>query len=280
MKATMSEKPRQERLGRPIAEGLRRIAENPQPPGDAYLTLMEWARETGHFGFDNLSHDWIPSFDDAYYVSTTITSGGFARDKSMPFGDAIAQNTAIADALTSVLMSESDIRPDKIVLASDLPKVKDWKQSDYMIFWLCMLEGVPGELAVPFGNSLQAFSSQTSIDDGAASYDDKWLGYKALVDRFVDMRQQHLLRGRNDYAQQHASIRKMIQLLDTDQSLGCRAEEHYARRSDVEMYKLVIEHEKLGDELRRQLGVLASQGAVIGAPTKAIRLVPAWSKES
>lgn len=262
-------------LSRPLAAGLELVAANPTPPGLAYTQLMEWAGENGHFGFDDMWRDWIPQFKDAYYVSTTITSGGFARDTELPFAEAIAQNTALAGALTNAIIANCAVRPSSVILASDLPKVPGWKQSDYLIFWLSLLEGVPGEVSEGLGAYMQEFAGTTKMDDSTASYDDKLRSYEALVEEFVRMGNALAIPGRNDYMRQRPRIFNMIQLIDTEESLGCRAERLYARLRGLNVYKIRLEPDLLSQETRRALGAVTALGAKVGIQDRSpVRLIP------
>lgn len=271
---------------RPLAEGLRRVAENPMPPGSAYRRFVEWARPLGYFGYastyenpGDLLSSWLPSWRKGLYVSTSITSGGAALDPGLSSIEVAARNTEIADRLTSQIITDHNFDPRDVLLSTDLPYVKGWKQSDYMIFWLMCMDGVALDVCEPIAYELQKRAEGSGIDNKDLTYDQKWFRYRLLVEDFFDLASKYFLHRRNDYYRQVAGIGQLVQLVDTDRSLGCRAEALYARRRGTKVLTFELNGLALESELRQTVGELAAMGAMVGrpaaSPSVATRIVPA-----
>ena len=265
---------------RPLAEGLRNIASNPAPPGEAYLNLMVWARHRGYFGYDSayesqddLLGSWLPKWRKGLYVSTSITSGGAALDPTLSASQVVAQNTMLAEQLTNQIAADHNFDPRDVLLSTDLPYVKGWKQSDYLIFWLMCLDGIPLDICKPFAARMQNYAKKIGMDSKHLPYDEKWERYQQVVEEFWQLADRFAIHGRNDYYWQTARIKKLVQLVDTERSLGCRAEAMYARKLHTEVLSLQLCPEALEPDLRERVGRLAAMGAKIGLPHQATQLV-------
>jgi hypothetical protein len=135
---------------------------------------------------------------------------------------------------------------------------------------------VPLDICQGFGAALERHAATTTIDDKAANYEEKWAGYEQLVDYFCDLAKRMCLYGRNDYYLQTAGIQQLVQLVDTQRSLGCRAEALYAERQRrIKVLTLELCADGLESGLRDQVGDLAMRGAQIGEPRHTTRLVSA-----
>lgn len=268
---------------RPLAEGLRAIAADPLPPGPAYAQLMDWARERGYFGYastyenpGDLLSSWLPTWRNGLYVSTAITSGGAALDPTLSPPEVVARNTAIAEQLTDQIIADHDFDPRDVLLSTDLPYVKGWKQSDYLTFWLLCTDGVPVDVCEEIAGLLGTYADHIGMDRKDLTYDEKWARYAIFVDEFFDLARRYRLHNRNDYYKQVAGIQQLVQLVDPQRSLGCRAEKLYAQRRGMQVLAFELNGEALNPALRRNVGELAAMGANIGRPpARATRLLPA-----
>ncbi len=267
---------------RPLSQGLRLVAEDPLPPGQAYRRFVEWARPRGYLGFASTYEDptdllrsWLPRWRKGLYVSTSITSGGAALDPALSMPEVIAQNTRLAEQLTNQIIADHEFDPRDVLLSTDLPNVKGWKQSDYMIFWLLNMDGVPVDVCEPIARELQIRAEHSGMDRKDLDYEAKWFRYRLLIEDFFELADRYRLHSRNDYYQQVAGIRQLVQLVDTGRSLGSRAEELYARRHGMEVLTFELNRNSLPRELGRTIGELTALGAQIGRPAdeRATRLV-------
>ncbi len=70
------------------------------------------------------------------YLSTAITAGGYVRDSSLSMGEVIAGNAETALLYADYLQQQGYIQAEQSVDAVALGHVPNWRQSDYMWFWL------------------------------------------------------------------------------------------------------------------------------------------------
>ncbi len=266
---------------RPLAEGLRAIAAAPLPPGSAYKQLMQWSKPRGYLGYASVYEDptdllgsWLPTWRKGLYVSTSITSGGAALDPSLTQREIVAQNTSIAEDLTTQIIADHNFDPRDVLLSTDLPHVKGWKQSDYLIFWLMCLEGVPLDICEEFAAKLQERAAEIGVDSKHAEYEERWARYSQLVEDFLALGARYVLYNRNDYYLQTAGVRQLVQLVDASRSLGCRAEALYARRRGIKVLTFELNTTALDSVLRSRVARLTAMGARIGQrATRATQLV-------
>jgi hypothetical protein len=253
-----------ETLHRPLQVGLEAVAEAAHSPGTAYREFRNWAATQGLCGHDG---GYFPDWQQGIYVSTSITSGGLARQPDIGPAEAVAQNTDLASRLVDQLVADNGIDPRNILLSTDLPYVKGWGQADYLLFWIANMAGVPRDRYV--GDDLIDFDANSeparALNESKASAEERWPHYVDLVMLFDGLCQEIRLYRWNDYYEQCAPPGQVIQLVDASTSLGARAEALYATLHRMQVLEIMVREDKIEDrELVHSLGTLATVGGRIG----------------
>jgi hypothetical protein len=264
-----------EMIERPLKAGLEAVAEAALPPGDSYRLFRDWAASQGLCGHSGNDY---PDWQAGIYVSTAITSGGLARQPDIGPAEAVSQNTDLASRLVDQLATDNGVNPRDILLSTDLPYVKGWKQSDYLAFWLANLAGLPRDAGV--GDALIDMTAGSppamAMNDHNLAPEVRWQHYRALVELFDNLCQDIRLYNRNDYYQQCAPPGQIIQLVDATTSLGAQAEALYAGMRRLPVHEILVRTERVSDgQLLRSLGLLAATGGCIGTidPAKAVVVI-------
>jgi hypothetical protein len=267
----------QRNFERPLAEGLVAIAEAAQhgamPVSRAYTTFRRWTREKQLCGHSPDSS--FPNWHSGIYISTSLTSGGAALRPGITSAEAVTENTTITSALTTELIRDNGVEARDILLASDLPYVKGWQQSDFMLFWLPNLAGLPADPDLAgILDELAVSPHARAMNDSTLSHEERWPHYEGLVDDFDGLCRDLRVYGRNDYFNQQARPGTMIQLIDAKTSLGCRAEEYYAELRGIDTRQIIVQPELLTNKwLVGSLGELAGLGAQVGLPRRGVQVV-------
>lgn len=210
-----------------------------------------------------------------YYFSTTITSGGFAREGSGVSApkEVIARNTNAARELSVAIATDYDLSESQYILPTDLGYVGHWSQADYLMFWMHALHGMPQDQSQKIElleREVRRLAAQSIklIESGSGSPDEKWAAYARLVMMYLEQSMQHdeLIRGSNP-------IKSAVFLVDTEESLGCRAEKLFADGMGINTYELAEGRSMPSAKLRRELGQLGAVGAKVSSPHKTFHLV-------
>jgi hypothetical protein len=163
-----------------------------------------------------------------YYASTTITSGGYRRYDNISTGEAIEQNSLLAQKIIWDEIIKKTGQADLIVLPSELGKVSDWQQIEYLEFWLYIIRAIePNSAKVledQYFHSSQVFEDisarmhSTSRDEAKQAYIDFVREYLGLM---ASPRGKTLLTSR-----WQAPV--VIPIFDNMMSLGCSVEWYLA----------------------------------------------------
>lgn len=210
------------------------------------------------------------------YVSTSITSGGHVRDpqadKTTPEGrrKIIEANNLTAALLIGQMVADNDYMDrDNIVLTTEMGYIKDWTDSDYMQFWSYILGGVDVDDAEGIDDVfLDAGWEETlkAMNTRGVDNELRWPPYKrftsALAEEVVDAQ---TIRDPMEY---------VLQLVDVQMSLGCRAETILADELDAALLAPEIKRDALPADqaLSQRIGQLIGWGAKIGLEPAAARL--------
>jgi hypothetical protein len=164
------------------------------------------------------------------YCSSSITSGGHARNSSLDIAQVIQKNTDSAFDVADELYRVGQLDPMMVIEAVAVGKIKHWSQSDYMTFWLCVMARLPltgagGAKRMDSGRSdFNSRLEQAGID--MARYNnptlpasERVLQYMQHADIFASFAQD------NDAS----PIKRLVRLIDTDESLGAQTENYFAR---------------------------------------------------
>jgi hypothetical protein len=190
------------------------------------------------------------------YASTSITSGGHARRPGMQMEQIIRANTRTAQQMVALMESQGALDRESVVLPVDLGKVPGWRQSDYILFWLLVIGGL--DLRIRAGNArIKLFEKELEYALDAHQVDLKVMNDFALSAperapqyfRFADACAQAAQLSRVDRSATPA--RKIVSLVDPQQSLGGQTERYFARIIGVPVYlpRPVRPAQKLGDAI-------------------------------
>lgn len=112
---------------RPLLQEVTAVTnERGYDPYEAYAWFYEQAARKGIIG--------------KTYASTSITSGGHARDKSLEMQHIIARNTESARLLAEQLVADRQIDAGSTIEPVFVGKTH-WNQGEYMEFWLTVIAG-------------------------------------------------------------------------------------------------------------------------------------------
>lgn len=180
------------------------------------------------------------------YCSSSITSGGHARDNSLNMGEVIQKNTDSAHDLCDELFASGQLDALRSLEAVAVGKVRHWQQSDYMTYWLNVMARLPftgANAAVRMDAARRDFQTRLDrawVDMGV--YNDPNLSAEVRVGEY--MRHADVFA---DVAQDRDSdpISRLVRLIDTDQSLGAQTENYFARVMGAQVMRVAVAH--IGD---------------------------------
>jgi hypothetical protein len=225
-------------------------------PFDAYVRMRE-----------KMSYLGLQALD---YCSSSITSGGHARDDSLGMGDVIRKNTDTAMDLCDELYGVGQLNPRTSVEAVVLGKIA-WKQSDYMTFWLTTMSGIP---AAGHGvlQSIRSFRQELAGGmQRSDSLDMDLYDSKETAERRAPQYFEHA-QIFADTVKHHAPspVDRLIRLIDPEMSLGAQTENVFARLMGTGVFKVAIARTGLGisdkvmrPRLRQDSETLVSFGATV-----------------
>jgi hypothetical protein len=202
---------------RPILQELTAVVnEAALDPYEAYLWLSE----------QQATHGLQPDS----YLSSSITSGGHARDNELGMGDIIARNTESARLLAEQLAVDRQIEPQAAIEPVFVGKTP-WNQAQFMEFWLSVIGGfqVTKGFAARDVDGLRR-TVQQSFE--AAELDLELMVSKQTAER----RAPEYFKMSTAFADiirsgwEAAPIGTVVRLIDTDTSLGSQTERAFARQ--------------------------------------------------
>jgi hypothetical protein len=210
------------------------------------------------------------------YVSTAITSGGYARVHLPASTDDIVNNDRAAAELLAQLAADNApfVEASSIMVPTELGRVPEWKDSDYLLFYFCWLAGLSGpgaaevydQLHQPVYEPILAVADDRTIADN----EQRWPHYEAVARVMLSMIAVAETRSSGKRAD-GASL--MLHLIDTDYSLGCRAETLFALSRNLDRLAPTLAA-NLDEPLAGTVLALTQRGAAVGAPRQPSELVP------
>jgi hypothetical protein len=197
---------------------------------DPFETYIRFCEEMGHLGL--IAAD---------YCSSSITSGGHARDNSLSVGEVIAKNTDTAMDICDELFTGGQLNPKTAVEAVTLGKIRPWCQSDYMTFWLSTMAGLPsrgsGVLHTirEFQRRFEAAQrANTTLDmdiyNSTQPAAERAPHYFTHAQVFSSVALQH----------QTSPVHRLVRLVDPDMSLGAQTENVFARLMGTGVFRVAI----------------------------------------
>jgi hypothetical protein len=178
------------------------------------------------------------------YVSTAISSGGYYwKDEFAGDFEAIinANNHAAAIFAGVVSHHQPDFAmPANTMLPTELGKVyfdkrteAKWKDSHYLSFYFAWLGGLTTRGTVAFVDSLddpKYAKFVEELNDRARTHNERWDSYQIFTEIATSkLARAHALPG----GKRHDGSHTLVQLVDTNHSLGCRAETIFAEIRDM-----------------------------------------------
>jgi hypothetical protein len=204
------------------------INETGVDPFEAYELLC---RRLGNLGL------WFDT-----YCSSSITSGGHARNDSLNMGEVIRKNTDSAHDLCDELFRVGQLDPQSTIEAVAVGKISNWAQSDYMEFWLNVMArprhdgaGVARRLDELRNDFTRAIEQNDDIDmatynNPAFSAEERAPQYIKHADIYTDVIQ----------GTEHAPISRLVRLIDADTSLGAQTENYFAKVMGISVMNVAV----------------------------------------
>ena len=169
-----------------------------------------------------------------FYASTAITTAGWRRAPELQdparIRDAIERNNRTASRILGALVAnpQSLVSDTSLMVPTDLGKVPGWEDTDYLNFYFAWASGLNAE-----GTSAYVASFDDPVyadvlrqaNDRSLSNEERWPAYKFFAEAAISKIQsvESLPDMRGDDG---AAI--LLQLVDVEESLGCRAERLFA----------------------------------------------------
>lgn len=214
-------------LHRPILEELtEEVKDKGFDPYEAYVWLYEKQKNN--------------KLRSETYCSTSITSGGHARDDSLSVQEIIARNNESARMLAEQLAFDGQINPETSIEPVYVGKT-GWSQAQYMEFWLSVIGGFEfqkGSFASGIDslrNSIQCAFKEEKFDidviNSNASADERAKEYFKMSSAFAEL----ILNGAPS-----TPIDKVIRMIDTEHSLGAQTERAFARQIGSKVMNICI----------------------------------------
>lgn len=214
-----------------------------------------------------------------FYVSTAISSAGWRRhpDFSSPeqIPAAIEHNNRTASRVLDELITSTNsfVDDQSMMVPTDLGKVPGWKDTDYLQFYFAWLGGLNAAGAQHFTRSF-ADDQYSHIFHGAndrtQTNEQRWPWYQLFTE--VALTKLRLTESRpNTHTGEESQT--LLQLIDVNESLGCRAERLFADARDLDII-IPTFGDQLPGELQSDVEKLRAIGASVGAPRTPVELIP------
>lgn len=193
------------------------------PQGDAMQQLCDGVVRRPGEAYDLYVNNREAMNLDApdFYFSTTITTGGFLRDPEISFEDGMKLNHQLARGLADGVIKQFGLDPRKVVLPSDLGKVSNWSQSDFLLYWIHIIYGSQEKTASSLDKHFETnyYQNINSImSDKNLSTELRRQAYREMIKHIESI----ILDGENTPGIYNRPL--IVPLVDDDFSLGCYGE--------------------------------------------------------
>lgn len=183
------------------------------------------------------------------YCSTSITSGGHARDASLSIQDVILRNNESAKILAEQLAFDGQINPNTSVEPVFVGKT-GWGQAEYMEFWLSVIGGFDFEKgSVASGvDKLRSMVQQAYKDE---KFDINIVNSSAPAEERAKeyFKMSSVFAGFINDDMPATPIGRVIRMIDTEQSLGAQTERAFARQIGSKVMNICIKKPASVDDL-------------------------------
>ena len=209
------------------------------------------------------------------YLSTAITSGGFFRDKDLSLPQVIERNGKAAELIVSALSENRApaVSAKSVMLPTELGKVPGWKDSHYIAFYFCWLSGLSRSGTAWVEKELEDEVHRSTLEaanDRTRPNEERWPAYRTFVEILVA---KLAIAEARPGAVHSKGCECLMQLIDVDYSLGCRAEQIYADARSLDRLAPTFAPD-LGGDLGSEIAALKSLQAKVGVDRKSVELTP------
>lgn len=195
------------------------------------------------------------------YLSTSITSGGHARDNSLDFKEIIIRNTESAKILAEQLAVDGQIRPENAIEPVFVGKTH-WNQAEFMEFWLSVIGGLDltsNFIARDINNlrdkTHESFEKNNiDLDKMISKLDaeSRALEYFKMSNAFAD-----LIKNGMDAT----PISTIVRMIDTETSLGAQTERTFGRQIGSRVMNITVVQPTQPEKLESVNHILAKDTA-------------------
>lgn len=238
---------------RPIFAEIERVAQLYPYEGYPYMPSMAYRDY-----YDTLQR---ADLDPAVYVSMAITSGGFARDESLDVGQVVQQNNTFGEHVRDMLQETAGFDASLLLVPSELGKVNEWSQADYLMFWFHTLAGIRPDAAHDIEKQMMAREvyspgryAPTRMNKSQG--DERGAAYREFTEVYVG----ELMRVVRSQSTLY-NMRAVLGLLDPARSLGATAERVFAHTVGIPYYGVFSAEALLKESLQQQVSRLTQLGA-------------------
>jgi len=195
------------------------------------------------------------------YLSSSITSGGHARNDSLEIREIIARNTRSAQLLADQLAVDGQIQAESAIEPVFVGKTP-WNQGQFMEFWLSVIGGfqfTPGFTARDVDNLRSSASRSFAEVD---------LDVDLMISReTAERRAPEYFKMSGAFARlisggaEARPIGTLIRMIDTDMSLGSQTERAFARQIGTKVMNICVVKPAQPEDLEEVNQVLARDTA-------------------
>jgi hypothetical protein len=214
-----------------------------------------------------------------FYVSTAITSAGWRRHPDLRdpsrIAEAVARNNHTASLILGALVGNANslVTERSMMVPTDLEKVPGWKDTDYLIFYFAWSAGLNADGAQRFAQSFhedQYLPILASANNRDLTNDQRWPAYQLFSE--VALTKLRLAES-NPNTRVGDEAHTLLQLIDVEESLGCRAERLFADARGLDIVIPTFKDELPG-ELGEVVGALRELKATVGGARTDVELTP------
>lgn len=215
-----------------------------------------------------------------YYVSTAITSAGWRRDPRFRdpsnIGEAVEHNNRTASRILDQLAAGPQLFIDgsTMMVPTDLGKVPRWTDTDYLIFYFAWLAGLnaagASTFAASFNDPVYTGILHQANDRSVSDNEKRWPAYQVFTE--IAIAKLRLVESL-PHTRSGDGAQVLIQLVDVEQSLGCRAEKLFADARDLDII-IPTFSDRLSGPLGEDVRHLREIGAAVGGPRSDVELTP------
>jgi len=213
------------------------------------------------------------------YVSTAITSAGHRKhpDLAAPTGipEAVNRNNRTGALLLGALAVNQPgvVTTTSVMAPTELGKVAGWGDTDYLLFYFAWLAGLTEAGAAMLATEL-ASDAYREILKAANARDrtntERWPAYETFAHIMISELAQ---LERRPGAKGSEGSGLLLQLVDVQDSLGCRAERMFADARGVDIVAASVAAD-IGGDIAADVTELHRLGATVGVTPRPIELVP------